>query len=300
MMYHVYHIHGKKVGVTRDLKERVENQQGYGPEEYTVVYSTDEISVASIMERELQEAYGYKVDETLYENLSINQEKNEEMNINVTEQTTTFACPVNKLKGQLMDDIGMQWNTSHGTFTITGHSINWIMANALTSQYNDERCFIYNKAFARYWDTDPNRNIIQGPTHSATMDCNTNLDRINKKLFSSQDELVDYHADKLDCDTTVTKFDLIRDWADERGIYAKGDVKTQYVKLTEELGETGKAILNQDTPEIIDGIGDMVVVLTNLAHLAGTTIEHCIDQAYKEISERKGKMVNGTFVKQSK
>ena len=41
----------------------------------------------------------------------------------------------------------------------------------------------------------------------------------------------------------------------------------------------------------------MVVVLTNLAHLGGTTIEECIDSAYNEIKNRKGKMVNGTFVK---
>ena len=56
-------------------------------------------------------------------------------------------------------------------------------------------------------------------------------------------------------------------------------------------------ILNKDEFETIDGIGDMVVVLTNLAHLSGTDIEFCIEQAYKEISSRKGKMINGTFVK---
>jgi hypothetical protein len=41
----------------------------------------------------------------------------------------------------------------------------------------------------------------------------------------------------------------------------------------------------------------MVVVLTNLAHLEGVHIETCINTAYKEISKRKGKMINGTFVK---
>ena len=44
-------------------------------------------------------------------------------------------------------------------------------------------------------------------------------------------------------------------------------------------------------------IGDMVVVLTNLAHLGGVSIEHCIESAYNEIKNRKGKMKNGTFVK---
>ena len=53
----------------------------------------------------------------------------------------------------------------------------------------------------------------------------------------------------------------------------------------------------QLTAEIMDAIGDMVVVLTNLAHLENTTIEACIEQAYKVISKRTGKMINGTFVK---
>ena len=56
-------------------------------------------------------------------------------------------------------------------------------------------------------------------------------------------------------------------------------------------------MLKDDKPEVIDAIGDMVVVLTNLAHLQGVTIEDCINSAYKVISKRTGKMINGTFVK---
>jgi NTP pyrophosphatase (non-canonical NTP hydrolase) len=96
---------------------------------------------------------------------------------------------------------------------------------------------------------------------------------------------------------TPSRFDLIRTWADERGLYDKGDTKTQYLKLMEEAGELGRAILKQDEAEFIDAIGDMVVVLTNLARLGDTSIELCIDQAYDVISKRTGKMVNGTFVK---
>jgi NTP pyrophosphatase (non-canonical NTP hydrolase) len=96
------------------------------------------------------------------------------------------------------------------------------------------------------------------------------------------------------------RFQKIRDWAGERGLYTKGDKKTQSIKLMEEAGELGRAILKQDQPEIVDAIGDMVVVLTNMAHLSGTTIEECIDAAYKVISKRTGKMVNGTFVKDEK
>ena len=92
-------------------------------------------------------------------------------------------------------------------------------------------------------------------------------------------------------------FNNIRNWAKQRGLYEKGDTKTQYVKLQEESGELAKAILKNDKPEIIDAIGDMVVVLTNLAHFEGLTIEECIQSAYNVIKNRTGKMVNGTYVK---
>ena len=74
---------------------------------------------------------------------------------------------------------------------------------------------------------------------------------------------------------------------------------TQYAKLMEEAGELAQGLLKSKDDEVVDAIGDMVVVLTNLAHLKGVTIEHCIDSAYQEIKNRKGSMVNGTFVKQT-
>lgn len=93
------------------------------------------------------------------------------------------------------------------------------------------------------------------------------------------------------------EFEPIRDWATEKGIYAKGDIKTQYVKLQEESGELAKAIINNDNAEIIDAIGDCVVVLTSIAYFNGVTIEDCINEAYNVISKRKGQMVNGSFIK---
>ena len=101
-----------------------------------------------------------------------------------------------------------------------------------------------------------------------------------------------------DCDCNyMSQFELIREWAHERGLYDGGDPKTQALKLVEEVGETCRAILKQDKTEIIDGIGDCVVVLTNLAELNNVSIEDCIDAAYDEIKDRKGKMVNGTYKK---
>ena len=151
MTYYIYHIPGKKIGVTRDLNKRVTEQQGYEPHEYEILEETEDIDEASYMERMLQVEFGYRVDEVPYNKLKFN---NTDMNINITEQTTTFPCPVNKLKGQLMDNINMRWETDHGNCIITNESIKWIIKNVQTSKYNPERCYIYNKAFGRWFDNN--------------------------------------------------------------------------------------------------------------------------------------------------
>ena len=258
--YILYHIPGKKIGCTTDLYNRVTEQQGYEPGEYEVLEKSNDIDYISKRELELQKEYGYRVDRVPYNKLNNNNNFNlKTMNINVTEQTTTFPCPINKLKGNLMDNLEMSWDTVEGAVWLDERLAKWIVANAKTSMYNDNRCYVYNKALAKF---------------------------NNSKELPFPDDL---HS--------PTIFDLIRDWAEDKGIYDKGDQKTQYVKLMEEAGEVGRAILKDDTLEIQDGIGDMVVVLTNLAELSGLTIEECIDSAYDTIANRKGKMINGTFVK---
>ena len=154
----------------------------------------------------------------------------------------------------------MIWETEHGKFQVNEYTMPWILENAKTSMYNDDRCYIYNKAFSRNFPA----NYIS-------------KDKTKKPAKSI--------------------FDNIRKWARDRGIYANGDQKTQYIKLQEEAGELAKALLDRDDGEIQDAIGDMVVVLTNLAELSKLRIEDCIDSAYDEISSRKGQMINGTFVK---
>ena len=253
-MYYLYHIPGKKIGVTRDLNTRVTLIQGYKPNEYEVLDQSDDINYISDKEIELQKSYGYKVDRKKYKNV-VNK-----MKINVTEQTSTFAVPLNKLKGHLMDNMNLKWETSHGEFHIDMQSIQWIMKNAKVSMYNDNRSYIYNKAFAEYFK--PNLGM----------------------------DIPDYNKSQ-------TMFNKIRTWAETRGLYEKGDPMIQYVKLQEEAGELAKALLKDDKPEVIDAIGDIVVVLTNLAHQRGVYIESCIQSAYEVINKRTGKMINGTFVK---
>ena len=263
-MYYLYHIFGKKIGVTRNLNRRVTHEQGYKDNEYEVLESSDDIDYISNRELELQLIYGYKIDRQSYKNLT--QKQSNQMQLNVTEQTTTFPCPVNKLKGNLADNLGVQIKTNFGTYTLTPALLQWIVSNANTSMFNPARSYIYNKA----------------------------LDEFTKTLVEPK---INYNDVKPEYQNI---YDLIRLWADERGIYRNGDTKTQYVKLLEESGELARAILKNDKPEFIDAIGDMVVVLTNLAALEGLKIEDCVTSAYSVISSRKGNMVNGTFVKEDK
>jgi hypothetical protein len=287
MTYYIYHIPGKKIGVTRDLEKRVTKQQGYEPHEYEILGRYTDIDRAAEKELYYQRIYGYRVDETPYNKLKFNKEEND-MNINVTEATTTFPCPVNKLKGQLMDNLGMTWHTDHGTFTINKYSIDWIMKNVQISRYNVERSYVYNKAFARFHDNNQ--------THDYPSNGRTTLTGGLAPTGMKERKCDDCQCGKGEC-LNPTQFDLIRTWANDRGLYDGGDPKTQALKLVEEVGETCRAILKEDAPEMIDGIGDCVVVLTNLAELIGTPIEECIDAAYDEIKNRKGKMVNGTYKK---
>ena len=266
--YYLYHIPGKKIGVTRNLIDRVTTQQGYNLDEIEVLDQSTDIDYISSRELELQKSYGYRVDLKPYKQLF-------KMKINATEQTSTFPVPLNKLKGRLMDSIGLTWETIHGKFEVTKETIDWIMQNASTSMFNKKRSYIYNKAFYEAF--------LNEAKNEAQLFYNQLKDRPAKQNGHAWVE--------------TDRFQLIRDWATERGLYHGGDTKTQYCKLMEEAGELGRAILKKDSEEFVDAIGDMVVVLTNLAHLGGVSIEHCIDSAYNEIKDRKGGMKNGTFVK---
>ena len=270
--YYLYHIPGRKIGVTTDPRIRVEKQQGYKPHQYEILLTTTDIDEVSIKEIEFQKRYGYKVDRKLYKNLN-----NKEMKINSTEQTSTFPVSIKDLEKFLSENKGTTWTTHLGHFEITDESARWILNNIFRSQYTNDRCYIYNKAFyeAFIQGTDMDQfkdehNLIGGLTMPS------------KPIGPSMRDI----------------FPLIRDWADERGIYDKGDEKTQYVKLMEEAGELAQSLLKQNREEAIDAVGDRVVVLTNRAVFIGVDIEDCIVSAYNEIKNRIGKMTNGTFVKQ--
>ena len=159
--------------------------------------------------------------------------------------------------------------------------------------------------------SNPKTFTIKKGHHRSTYALNYSKDTVfgwnimfdSSAIYKTVDSVNQYDINKLigwsDCGDNHME-NSIRFGARNRGLYDKGDTKTQFAKLMEESGELARAVLKDDKKEFVDAIGDMVVVLTNMAHLGGTTIEKCIDTAYEVISKRTCKMVNGTFVKDEK
>lgn len=97
----------------------------------------------------------------------------------------------------------------------------------------------------------------------------------------------------------IQEFINIRGWAEARNLVHGSNPQAQFTKLIEEAGELATGIAKKRADLVMDGIGDMVVVLTILAAQHGINIEQCIDMAWDEIKDRKGKMIDGVFVKEA-
>ena len=93
-------------------------------------------------------------------------------------------------------------------------------------------------------------------------------------------------------------FDRIRSWASDRNLIEGSNPTAQLIKLREEVGELSDAIAANDMAEFSDAIGDCIVVLTIMAAQWGLRVEDCIAGAYEEIKDRRGKMVDGLWVKE--
>ena len=101
-------------------------------------------------------------------------------------------------------------------------------------------------------------------------------------------------------------------WGRDKGLH-QPDLRPQFIKLTEELGELAAAIARDDRSAVVDAVGDMLVVMIQLGgsvaeawaddddhnRLGQHFLEACLHQAWLEIRDRKGETVNGTFIKAS-
>lgn len=91
--------------------------------------------------------------------------------------------------------------------------------------------------------------------------------------------------------------DQVEKWSKDKAL-DKADSSKQFLKVTEEVGEVARSLARGDQDGLKDGIGDVVVTLIILGQQNGLTLEECLQCAYDEIKGRKGKMVNGVFVKE--
>ena len=88
------------------------------------------------------------------------------------------------------------------------------------------------------------------------------------------------------------------EWAFDKGILERENAPKQMLKVMEEVGETAGALLKNNEAELKDGIGDSFVTLIILCQQLGYSPTECLQLAYNEIENRKGKTVNGVFVKE--
>lgn len=93
-------------------------------------------------------------------------------------------------------------------------------------------------------------------------------------------------------------FRNIEQWAIVRGLDAPELSSRQALKVMEEVGETMAALARGRRADLKDGIGDSIVTLIILAMQSGLSATECLESAYNEIKDRKGKMVNGIFIKE--
>lgn len=91
---------------------------------------------------------------------------------------------------------------------------------------------------------------------------------------------------------------LIKQWAYDRNLQT-ADPKGQICKLLEESGELASGLVKQDEVKIKDSIGDITVVLVVLCTQLGVDYDECVRMAYNEIKDRKGKIIDGVYVKES-
>ena len=271
-MYVIYHLPQlKKVGCTSNFKQRMEQQDIKPPFDQYLKSVHRTIEEASLAEETLRKHYGYKEDSPMTYAQKFGK-SDTKCKISPSPSVGWNELHIGATKDELRADLNKYTKITLGAdgekFSFEPSEYEQLVKKAKGSQYKDF-----------YW---------QVTGLKAIKDAN---------IRSNSDSGQAVANGPCTHENTIKEFQQIRDWAQERGLYEKGDPKSQFLKLQEEAGEVARAILKQDEPEIIDGLGDTLVVLINLAHLAGYKLEDCLAEAYDVISKRSGKMINGTFVK---
>ena len=268
MSYSIYIIHEKKkVGLAKNVKDRVEKQQGYKPGEYELFQEgIEDLATARMVEKTVQAALGYTAHEQ-GEDLIDKVLKRRNMNKSYkTFEGNTIGFPIDSESILDLIGSGTTLETNKGTYEASADDVAALHADGhfRRSKFSGTlKTYIYTKIVDNYFkdkkdDTKTNTTASGG------------LDDLIANIY---------------------------DWADNRGILA-GRIETQTLKLGEEFGELQKAVLKNKPEEIKDAIGDIIVVLVSIAHFNNHTIAEAVQMAYDTISKRTGfTNEKGDFIK---
>lgn len=114
--------------------------------------------------------------------------------------------------------------------------------------------------------------------------------------LKTMEKLIKEYEERLGMEELVKS---VEQWSKDKGL-DRGNSFVQLAKFFEESGEVAAALCRNDIDELRDGIGDVIVTLVILAQQNGMNLEECLEQAYGEIKDRKGKMSkDGSFIKES-
>lgn len=141
---------------------------------------------------------------------------------------------------------------------------------------------------------------------SSVMDARLKKVRKERDSFRKQrDELINDMAElrkQLEAKTMANTLDQlveqVQQWSIDKDLH-NGNPDRQALKFYEEAGEVAAALSRGNLEALKDGIGDTVVTLIILAQQHDMTLQECLQFAYDEIKGRKGKTINGTFIKEA-
>lgn len=261
MSYYVYRIPEKnKVGLAKDVADRVERQQGYSKDEYEILGFAATLEQAREIEKKYQAHYGCKHEQG--EDLVDKIIKRRKMSkVFKTFEGNTIGFPVDS--DSILDLIGqgVTLETNKGTYTLSEDDV-----AVLFKQGHFRKSKFANGNLKTYIYTKIVDNFFK--------------DKKNEPTSGMDDLLQKVHA-----------------WADNRGIL-DGRIETQTLKLGEEFGELQKAVLKDKPEDIKDAIGDIIVVLVSIAHFNGHSVADALSMAYDTISKRTGfTNSKGDFIK---
>lgn len=124
--------------------------------------------------------------------------------------------------------------------------------------------------------------------------------KINTSAYQDVDTVFTSYPEGIELNYEYTLSDYIQkvtQWHHDRNLIEGSTDKDQTLKLLQELGELSDSVCKGK--DVRDDLGDMMVVIINIAERNGLTLRECLEKAWNDIKHRKGKMVDGIFVKES-